>query len=127
MKHGGRRKGAGRKKGSTNKLGAELKERAQALALPALKRMGEIAVRGESESVQVRATDLLLNRGFGRPAQADSDEQATINPPRVYRWARNEDEAIMDPARQRASKPESETAQAEKPPAEKPKAGKRRA
>lgn len=127
MPHGGRRKGAGRKKGSTNKLSAELKERAQALALPALKRMGEIAVRGESESVQVRATDLLLNRGFGRPTQAESDQLPAIIPPRVYRWARNEDEAIMDPARQRAAKPEAVIAQAKKRPAEKPKAGKRQA
>jgi hypothetical protein len=103
MPHGGRRKGAGRKLGSFNKLTSEMKERAMTLGMEALERVGEVSEKPESDASLIRAAGLLLSHGFGRPAQADSMAQQTVKIERTYRWARNESEATLDPARPRAA------------------------
>lgn len=67
---GGARPGAGRPKGAPNKAGRELRELAQQYTETALAALVKIAKTGESESARVSAATALLDRGYGRPAQA---------------------------------------------------------
>ena len=69
MAHGGARPGAGRKPGSPNKTGAELRELARLYGPSALKELARLAEHAESESARVQAIGMLLDRGYGKPAQ----------------------------------------------------------
>lgn len=67
---GGWRPGAGRKKGVPNKLTAGIKALASQYGPDALETLVRIMNEGESEQARIAAAKELLDRGFGRPAQA---------------------------------------------------------
>jgi hypothetical protein len=69
-KHGGWRPGGGRPKGSRPKVTAEIRDLAQVYTADALKTLASIMQRGESEAARVAAANSLLDRGYGKPAQA---------------------------------------------------------
>jgi hypothetical protein len=69
-KHGGARIGAGRKKGKIGQAKRDLSDMAKDHAELALKVLVEVAQSGESEAARVSAANALLDRGYGRPAQA---------------------------------------------------------
>jgi len=77
MTRGGRRTGAGRKPGVPNKATAEIKEIARKHGADAIKRLAHLMTKAESEQAQVAACKELLDRAYGKPAQAiigDEDE-----------------------------------------------------
>ncbi len=64
----------GRPKGSLNKATLKVRQLAQKYTKTALKTLGDIAERGESEAARVSASTALLDRGHGKPAQAITGE-----------------------------------------------------
>lgn len=68
--HGGARPGAGRKAGKVSKAKRELADMAKDHAEMALRTLAEIAQNGESEAARVSAATAILDRGYGKPAQA---------------------------------------------------------
>ncbi|MDY8108270.1 hypothetical protein U0C82_03785 [Fulvimarina sp. 2208YS6-2-32] len=71
---GGKRPGAGRKKGNQDAatLGqkATIAELARGYADDAMGVLHQIAMTGESEAARVSASNAILDRAFGKPAQA---------------------------------------------------------
>ena len=60
----------GRQKGTPNKTTAEMKELAAAYGPKALKFLGQVMEDDKNPiEVRVKASDHLLNRGYGKPAQ----------------------------------------------------------
>lgn len=64
------RKTGGRVKGVPNKATAQLKALAQRHTSEALKTLAKIMKGGDSDSARVSAAKELLDRGYGKPAQA---------------------------------------------------------
>jgi len=73
-KRGGKRPGAGRPAGAqsraTKEAKATLSELAKDYAPDALRVLSEIMRASESDSARVAAANSLLDRGYGKPAQA---------------------------------------------------------
>jgi len=101
MRHGGKRRGAGRKKGSANKVTAEARALVQGEVIAAIKQLVQLAHSAENEGVQLRSLDKILQYGVGKPGLIEASPPAETRVVRVYRWARNEEEATLDPARSR--------------------------
>jgi hypothetical protein len=91
----------GRPLGSPNKVIPEVRLLARAYTEGAVKTLAEIMDRGETDAVRISAANSLLDRGFGRPAQAvhvgQDEEAGPIQ--QVIRWAVSETEAIKDPSK----------------------------
>ncbi len=60
----------GRPKGALNKSTKDIKALASKHGPDAIKKLVAIMDRGESDAVQVNAAKELLDRGYGKPAQA---------------------------------------------------------
>jgi hypothetical protein len=73
-KRGGKRPGAGRRKGSVARATREQKgtlgELARRYTDVAMATLASVAKKGESESAKVAASIAILDRGYGKPAQA---------------------------------------------------------
>lgn len=67
---GGARPGAGRKKGVPNKATADVKALAGQYSEAAMTELARLATKAESENARVSAIKELLDRAYGRPAQA---------------------------------------------------------
>ena len=67
---GGRTPGAGRKKGVPNKITADIRALAHNYGPDAIRRLAHLMQHAESEQAQVSAARELLDRAYGRPAQA---------------------------------------------------------
>lgn len=67
---GGSRPGAGRKKGKVSAAKRQLADMAKDHAEQALAILVSIAGTGESESARVSAANAILDRAYGKPAQA---------------------------------------------------------
>jgi hypothetical protein len=67
---GGARPGSGRKPGVVTKAKRELAEMAKDHAAMALQTLADIAQSGESEAARVSAANGILDRAYGKPAQA---------------------------------------------------------
>lgn len=63
-------RGSGRTKGALNKNTAEIKALAGRYGKEAIDKLAHLMRKGKDEDIQFRATQELLNRGFGRPQQA---------------------------------------------------------
>lgn len=74
--HGGKRAGAGRKPGGANRatieMGRTLSEMARELAPDALQVLAHIMRSGKTETARLAAANALLDRGYGRPFQAEA-------------------------------------------------------
>lgn len=71
MERGGARPGAGRRKGSLNKLTADVKALAAKHGPDAIEALVDIAADvDQPAAARVSAANALLDRGFGKPAQA---------------------------------------------------------
>ena len=70
--------GQGRPKGALNRSTLEVREAARAYTAEALAKLAAIMRHGTSEAVQILAAKELLDRGYGRPAQALSEPEATL-------------------------------------------------
>ncbi len=69
----------GRQKGTPNKATAEIKALAQQHGADAIKRLAHLMTKAESEQAQVAACRELLDRAYGKPAQAIiGDDEAPI-------------------------------------------------
>jgi hypothetical protein len=66
----GLRRGGGRPKGVPNKANGELRAAAQQYSTAALSTLAAIMKSGASEQARVAAANALLDRGYGKPAQA---------------------------------------------------------
>lgn len=76
---GGRRPGSGRKPGVPNKATAEIKALAQKHGAAAVERLAYLMTRAESEQAQVAACKEMLDRAYGKPAQAIvGDDEAPV-------------------------------------------------
>lgn len=74
---GGARPGAGRKKGVVNQAKRDLAEMAKDHAEAALKTLADIAASKEApDGARVSAASAILDRAYGRPAQAVSIDGA---------------------------------------------------
>lgn len=62
--------GQGRPKGAKNKATGELQDLARTYTADALKELGRLALKAESETARVAAINSLLDRGYGKPNQA---------------------------------------------------------
>lgn len=72
-------KSGGRQKGTANKATKEIKALAQKHGAAAIKRLAHLMTRAESEQAQVAACKELLDRAYGKPAQAIvGDDEAPI-------------------------------------------------
>lgn len=73
--HGGARSGAGRKPGqknkATEKAKATLAELAKAHTQTAIDTIVDLMMNGETGSVRLGAANAILDRGYGRPMQAN--------------------------------------------------------
>lgn len=73
-KRGGKRPGAGRRKGSVARATRDQKgtlgELARRYTGVAMATLARVAKSGQSESAQVAASIAILDRGYGKPAQA---------------------------------------------------------
>lgn len=91
----------GRPLGATNKVVPEVRLLARAYTEQAVRTLAEIMEHGESEPVRISAANSLLDRAFGKPAQAvhvgQDDDAGPIQ--QVIRWAVSETEAIKDPSK----------------------------
>ncbi len=75
---GGKRAGAGRKPGQKNKATAEIKPLAQKHAPEAIKKLIELMNDKETPAATQRAAaNDILDRGYGKPAQAVMNEDGT--------------------------------------------------
>ena len=74
-KHGGTRDGAGRPAGSPNRATIDMKSRLSMLAreytYTAFDTLLDVAKNGQSEPARIAAATALLDRGFGKPREAD--------------------------------------------------------
>lgn len=70
MSHGGSRSGSGRPKGASNKATVELQDLARQHGASAIQQLAHLMTHATSESAQVAAAREILDRGYGRPAQA---------------------------------------------------------
>jgi len=66
----GRAAGVGRQKGTPNKATAEIRDAARAYTHEALEVLAHVMRHGTTETARVAAADKLLDRAYGRPAQA---------------------------------------------------------
>ena len=89
MPRGGRRAGAGRPAGSQNKdtaaSRAALADLCAGHVETALATLAEISARGQSEAARVSAATAILDRAYGRPAQAVEMAVNDTTPHRVER------------------------------------------
>ena len=75
---GGKRVGAGRKPGQKNKATAEIKALAQKHAPEAIKKLIELMKDKDTPAATQRAAaNDILDRGYGKPAQAVTNEDGT--------------------------------------------------
>ena len=70
--------GQGRPKGALNRSTLEVREAARAYTAEALAKLATIMRHGTSEAAQILAAKELLDRGYGRPAQAPNEPEATL-------------------------------------------------
>ena len=70
--------GQGRPKGALNRSTLEVREAARAYTAEALAKLATIMRHGTSEAAQILAAKELLDRGYGRPAQASNEPEATL-------------------------------------------------
>lgn len=70
MSRGGKREGAGRPKGKVTAAKRQLSDLAKGHAERALQTLADIADGGESEAARVSAAVAILDRAYGKPAQA---------------------------------------------------------
>ena len=70
--------GQGRPKGALNRSTLEVREAARAYTAEALAKLAAIMRHGTSEAAQILAAKELLDRGYGRPAQATSEPEAAL-------------------------------------------------
>ncbi len=77
-KHGGRRKGAERPSGTPNRATVDMKSRLSVLAREytwqAFDTLVDVAENGKSETARIAAATALLDRGFGKPREADMQQ-----------------------------------------------------
>jgi hypothetical protein len=78
-------KTGGRVKGVPNKATAKLKALAQKHTAAALKTLASIMKGGDTDSARVAAAKELLDRGYGKPAQAIVGGDEDSHPIRVTR------------------------------------------
>ena len=75
---GGVRQGAGRPAGSQNRATVDMKARLSMLAREytyvAFEALVEVAANGTSETARITAATALLDRGFGKPREANFDQ-----------------------------------------------------
>lgn len=73
--------GQGRPKGALNRSTLEVREAARAYTAEAIKTLASIMRHGTSEAVQILAAKELLDRAYGKPAQASEPEGVLIEDP----------------------------------------------
>ena len=80
--HGGQRKNAGRKAGTKNKATAdqkatlsELARQHTSIALDALK---DVCKNGMNETARISAATALLDRGYGKPREIETGQDAEV-------------------------------------------------
>jgi hypothetical protein len=86
--------GQGRPKGALNRSTLEVREAARAYTAEALAKLATIMRHGTSEAAQILAAKELLDRGYGRPAQASNEPEATLIEARPVKF----DVARLSPA-----------------------------
>lgn len=70
--------GQGRPKGALNRATLEVREAARAYTVEAVETLASIMRHGTTEAAQIMAAKELLDRGYGRPAQASNEPEATL-------------------------------------------------
>lgn len=70
MAQGGKRPGAGRKPGVPNRVTADIKALAQSFGPEAIEKLVQIVRDSENDAAKISAIKELLDRGFGKAAQA---------------------------------------------------------
>ena len=78
--------GQGRPKGALNRSTLEVREAARAYTAEALAKLATIMRHGTSEAAQILAAKELLDRGYGRPAQASEPEGVLIEAPPTVKF-----------------------------------------
>ena len=85
----GERRG-GRQKGTPNKATAEIREIARQHGAAAVERLAYLMTRAESEQAQVAACKELLDRAYGKPAQAIvGDDEAPVKTVMEIVWGQS--------------------------------------
>ena len=78
--HGGRRQGSGRPAGALNKITQPIRELASAFGEDAIKTLVHLMDNAKQEQVRLAASNSLLDRGFGRPANEQAPKkEITVN------------------------------------------------
>lgn len=83
MARGGARDGAGRPAGSQNRATVDMKARLSMLAreytFTAFETLVDVAENGTSETARIAAATALLDRGFGKPREANFAQYSEIS------------------------------------------------
>ena len=83
-KYGGIREGAGRPAGSPNRATVDMKSRLSQLAREytwsAFDTLVDVCENGHSDSARIAAATALLDRGFGKPREADLTQYNSPSP-----------------------------------------------
>ena len=78
--------GQGRPKGALNRSTLEVREAARTYTAEALAKLAAIMRHGTSEAAQIMAAKELLDRGYGKPAQASEPEGVLLEAPPTVKF-----------------------------------------
>ncbi len=78
--HGGKRDGAGRPAGRVSEVKVRLSQLAREHSDAAFKTLVDICENGTSEGARIKAAVALLDRGFGKPREADFSQYYEPSP-----------------------------------------------
>jgi hypothetical protein len=83
--------GPGRPKGCQNKVAKDIKAICQKLGPDLIAGLKDLAFNSRSEAVRLAATEQLLSRGYGRPAQAITGaDEGPVQVTHVVSWIRDD-------------------------------------
>jgi len=78
--HGGKRAGAGRPAGRVSEVKVRLSQLAREHSDLAFKALVDVCENGTSETARITAAVALLDRGFGKPREADWNQYSEPSP-----------------------------------------------
>jgi hypothetical protein len=120
---GGKRAGAGRPKGSRNRKslfadalaeqmlgrfaqasGVDSNDDLKPVLRETIEKLVNLAFQSASEPTRIMAIREVLHTTIGKPRMAEPPPKTRANNKVIHRWAKNESEAMYDPARERIKK-----------------------
>jgi hypothetical protein len=88
----------GRPKGSVNKISRDIKAVCQKLGPKLIEGLRDLAFNSRSEAIRLAATEQLLSRGYGKPAQAIVGEgEGPVEVRHIISWIKDDSPTASPP------------------------------